>query len=235
MSIVRSQLTRLRPGLIVLILAVGAVAWLSYLYLSAYEVLDKGQLLPYTEGKVYKVGFPGGLILYFEFEVKPSFDLLNVYLLVGVAFAALVFSLVLACIARDTGQPFRFFVLAFLGMSYLGADELIGIHETLGHNLQWLAALPFVERPDDAIVLFFVVPAVAILIFFRSVIFASRPATFLFAICFACFLFAAVADILALPIEEPVEVIATAIMLAALLMLGLHHLRDSLNRIAKKS
>lgn len=200
---------------------------LSYLLVADYEVLEKGQLLPYTEGKIYKVRFGGWLTLYYEPELRPSWDLLNAYLLTGAAFMALTFSAILATAGRETGSArFRFFLVAFLGMSYLVADEMLGIHETIGHNLQFLKALPLIKRPDDAVVVLFALPAALFLIAFRSVLLASRGAALLFGLGMLGFVLSAVADVLTLPIEEAAEVLATLCLAAGTMVLGLHHTRS---------
>lgn len=211
---------------IALLLAALAGGVLSYLLVADYEVLEKGQLLPYTAGKIYKVRFGGWLTLYLEPELQPSWDLLDAYLRTGAAFIALTFSAILATAGRETGSArFRFFVVAFLGMSYLVADEMLGIHETIGHNLQFLAALPLVKRPDDAVTVFLAVPAALVLLAFRSVLLASRKASVLWGVALLSFLASAVADVLDLPLEEAAEVFATVCLAAGMIVLGLHHTR----------
>lgn len=211
--------------LLVGILLVALLAGLVGSFLSSYEVLEKGQLLPYSEGKIYKVRFGGGLTLYVEPELKPSLDLLNSFLLTGVGFIALTFAVILAASGEGTGSRFWFFVVGFLGSSYLVADETLGLHETIGHNLPFLAGLPLVERPDDVVVVLFALPAAAFLFLFRTVILASRAASALFAVSLLVFLAAAAADLLDLPGEEAAEVLVTICLAAAMLLLGLHHLR----------
>lgn len=213
---------------VALLLAASAAGVLALVLLSGAEVLEKGQLLPYTEGQIYKVRFGGGLVLYVEPDLKPNLDLLNAYLLTGLAFVALSFASVLAFLARRDGAAFRFFTAAFFGASYLVADELLGIHETLGHNLQFLRKLPLVERPDDVVLLLTALLAAAVLARFRGTILASKPATALFATSFGLFLLSALGDLLSLPFEEAAEVLAAVGLVAAMVVLGLHHARAAL-------
>lgn len=46
----------------------------------------------------------------------------------------------------------RAFAAGALLSAYLAGDDLLGAHETLGHNVPALAALPLIDHPDDAIV-----------------------------------------------------------------------------------
>ncbi len=218
-----------RRPVVLLLLAAAGIGALAYFFLADAEVLEKGRLLSYTEGKIYKVRFGGGLVLYIEPDLKPSLDLLNAYLLTGIAFIALSFAALLAGVAGDTSSSaFRFFALVFLGASYLVADEILGIHETVGHNLQFLRRLPLIERPDDAVILLMAIPAAAVLFFFRGVLLSSKAATALCGASLALFVLSAVADLLTLPGEEIVEVLAALCLVAAMVLLGLHHARAAL-------
>jgi len=218
-------------GAALLALAAGLAVVASFV-LSGYEVVEKGQILPYTEGKIYKVRFGNGATLLFEPEIIPTLDLLNGYLLTGIAFISLTFGVALAVRRSDWRDAAGgFFMLTFLGASALALDEVVGVHESLGHNLQFLSNLPGVDRPDDALILFMAVPAVLFLFLFRGVILVSRRAVVLFAVALALFLISAAADFLSLPFEEPAEVLATVTLAAATVLLGLDHLRatDSLS------
>jgi hypothetical protein len=43
------------------------------------------------------------------------------------------------------------FAAAAAGALFLAGDDLLALHETVGHNLGFLASLPGVDHPDDAI------------------------------------------------------------------------------------
>lgn len=218
----RSQLTGWLPLLLVLsAIVLAAVVLLFAMY--NYEVIDKGRLLPYTSGFIYEIRFFDQFNMYVELENRIRPDMLNVYFLLGVAFIALTYTVLMQSFSLRLEM--WMFALMFAGMSYLAADEWLGIHESIGHNMQFLKALPFVERPDDVIILFYAVPAGLYLLFFWHSIMVARVALYLMATAFVCFIVAAVADVIAIPIEEPMELLASALIVASVLVLGLHHTR----------
>jgi hypothetical protein len=211
---------------IVLLLTAVIAGALVLALLSRAEVLEKGQLLPYTNAKIYHLRLPGGLTFYVEPELKPSLDLLNAYLLTGIAFISLSFATLLARFGEGArGAPFRFFFVSFLGASYLVADELLGIHETIGHNLRFLLGLRVAKRPDDLVIMLMALTAGGVLLAFRRVILASRGAVVLFGAGAGLILLAAIADLLSLPFEEVTEVLAALLMVAGMMTLGVRHLR----------
>ena len=76
----------------------------------------------------------------------------------------------------------RFFGFAAGGLAFLAADELFAIHETVGHNLRFLADLPGVERPDDVVFLSY---GLAVLVFawlFRDILLQNVAAVRLFGV-----------------------------------------------------
>lgn len=201
---------------------------LAYRFLTDYEVLEKGRLFSYTTAKIYKVRFGGGLTLYVAPELPPWHyrDLLNAYVLTGVAFVSLTFAVLLRTSGRPVGNAsVTLFLVTFVGISYLVADELLGLHESLGHNMRFFLELPGIERPDDALTVLMLIPAGAFLVYFRSTILACRRAVIAFAAAALGFVAAAVADVLALPIEEILEVLISVCLLVAVFFLGLHYLR----------
>ncbi|MBT8138076.1 MAG: hypothetical protein KJO54_13760 [Gammaproteobacteria bacterium] len=188
-----------------------------------YEVIDKGRLLPYTSGFIYQIRFFDQFNVFVELENRIRPDLLNVYFLLGVAFIALTYAVLMQSFAQRLEM--WMFALMFVGMSYLAADEWVGIHETIGHNMQFLTALPFIKRPDDMIVLLYALPAGLYLLFFWRSILAARWASALMVAAFCSFVLAALADVAAIPAEEPLELLASALIVASVLVLGLHHTR----------
>jgi len=53
---------------------------------------------------------------------------------------------------RADGDPAAtLFATAGIGALYLAADDLLSVHETIGDNLGFLANLPVIDHPDDAI------------------------------------------------------------------------------------
>ena len=111
------------------------------------DVVDHGVLLPFFEEyEVAQVSLLG-----VELYVDTSSGLSDA---ISVCALALIAVLLLAG-ARAIGDDAalrRTFVTAGLGSAYLAADDLLAIHETVGHNLGALAALPVIDHPDDLIV-----------------------------------------------------------------------------------
>ncbi len=200
--------------------------------LENYEVIEKGQLLSHSGGLVYRIRFFDR----FEFLVEPDHqldkDLLNAFILVGVAFISLTFGVVLSWLRKHQySEVVRFNVVMFLGMSWLAADELLGIHETLGHNLMFLASLPYIDRPDDVIILLYAIPAAVVLARFRKTIFASRRALALMVVAMAFYTVAAFSDVFKLPVERLAELACSACIIAAVMFLGLSHVRMALEEL----
>lgn len=214
-------------GVVVILVA---LAILAGIYLSDYEVLKKGKLLPYTDGIIYKVRFHDTFTLFLEPEELSFSDLLNIFVMTGIGFTAFTFSIVIDSLATDTNQErFWFFILMFVGMSFLTADEALGLHESLGHNLQFLGRLPFIKHPDDAIILSYGIPAAAFLLLFRKFILAERRALLLFGLGFFVFLVSGLSDALAIPFEELLEPLASVFIYSGVFSLGLYHVHAVMN------
>lgn len=191
-----------------------------------YEVLAKGQLLPYTEARVYRVRFFDRFDLWVEPEHRPSADALTAYFLTGLAFVSLAFAWLLHRLGDRRTAPM--FALMFLGGSYLAADEYLGLHESIGHNLQFLATLPGVKRPDDVVIALYTVPAALFAWAYRRPLSISRPALTLLAGGAVLFVTAALADLASAPGEELLEVGAAFVILLAVAETGLAHVLRSL-------
>jgi hypothetical protein len=197
-----------------------------------YEVVRKGNFLPYTNGFIYEVLLFDTFTVYAEPEVVDLLDLINGYLLVGAAFAALTFAVIVIRGGVDERDPrLWFFVTIFVGLSYLVADEWLGIHESIGHNLQFLRRLPFGDRPDDLIILAYGFPALLFLLAFRKLIWGSAASRVFFALAFVAFAGAAVADGADFFAEEILECLPSLLIVAAVISLGVHHTKPRLEPI----
>lgn len=223
---------RLRTAAIVLV-AVAAVG-LAVAIVSApsvYEVEEKGRdLLPYDSGEVYRVRLFDAVTFYADGESRPTPDLVSGMALVAAAVAALVVGLLLRAIyGRRRRHLFAFYAVLSGGMAFLALDELMGIHETVGHNLRFLGDLPAVRHPDDVIVALYALPAMAFLFHFRDLITRSARVRRLFGAA-AVLLVAAVAldAFTATPAEDLVEALAGFAILAGLTLLALEHIREAL-------
>lgn len=214
----------------VAVLIVGVVV---ALLLGNYDVVEKGQLLPYTDGRIYKIRFLDRFELYVEPENRPNADALTAFFLTGMGFMSLAF----AWLAGRVGafRPQAMFLILFAGSVFLAADEFLGLHESLGHNLPFLLAVPGVSRPDDVIVLCYVVIAIVVLGCFRSMLLQSARARAFFLAGVGLFAVAAVFDVANVPGEELLEVGAAALFVAAVAELGVTHLigRDGIGRAGR--
>jgi hypothetical protein len=221
-----------RRALIVASLAVALVgaALLVAFASSFYEVQEKGRgpgIVPYHSGLLYKVRVLDAVTLYAPEEARPEADKLSAIALVAATTMTLV-ALRLLGAARGDARLRRFFAFTTAGLALLTLDEIFALHETIGHNLHFLADVPGVERPDDLV---FALYAPALLVFawyFRDVLFAHRRPAQLFAIGAAVFAIATLGDLASSFIDEPAEVVASACLFAGLGLLTAICLRQEL-------
>ena len=211
---------RLRKGGLVA-LSIVALALMAVVVLapSLYEVQDQGRdVVPYDAGSVYQVRVLDSVTLYADGESRPEPDKVSSTLI----FAAATMMLIAALLLRAAGANLRlrrFYGLAAAGLAFLGVDELFAVHETLGHNLQFLADLPGVTRPDDVVFLLEGLVALGFAWAFRDILLAPGRHKLLF-LAGAVFLgVATLGDVAGSGLEEPAEVIAGACLLAGLVML----------------
>lgn len=207
------------------------LAALVYLAPSLYEVQAKGKgppLVPYEgSGLVYKVRVLDLFSVYADEESRPAPDKLSSIGLVAAATMCFMSLLLLGAAAGDRRLR-RFYAFATAGLAYLAADELFAFHESLGHNLRFVADLPGVERPDDVVFLSYAVPLAIFAWAFRDVLTAQRRAVQLFAVGTAFFAVSVVADLAGVSIDEPAEVVASLLLLAGLIVLTATVLRREL-------
>jgi hypothetical protein len=203
------------------IAALGLAALVS-LAPSLYDVVDKGKgppLVPYEgTGLIYKVRVLDLFDVYADSESRPTPDKLSSTGLVAVASMSLMAFLLLRAVGGDARRR-RFYGFATAGLAYLAADELFAFHETIGHNLRFLADLPGVERPDDIVFLSYAVPLAIFAWAFRDVLLANRRSVQLFAVGTFFFAIAAGADLAGVSIDEPAEVVAAICLTAGLVLM----------------
>ena len=111
------------------------------------EVIARGELLPFFEQ--YDVAQVR--VLGFELYVDTSSGLSDVVSVCALALVALVLLAGARAAVDDAGLR-RTLTDAALGSAFLAADDLLAVHETIGHNLAPLAGLPGIDHPDDVIV-----------------------------------------------------------------------------------
>jgi hypothetical protein len=223
--------SRRRRLVIASVVAIVVLVALTSLAPSLYEVEAKGKgppLVPYEgSGLVYKVKVLDLFSIYADEESRPSSDKLSSLVLVAIA-AMAAMALLLLNAARAERRVRRFYAVATAGLAYLALDELFAFHETIGHNLRFLADLPGVERPDDVVFLSYAIPLAIFAWSFRDVLFANPRATRLFAVGTALFAVAAAGDLAGVAIDEPAEVLAAACLAAGLVIISVDVLRAQL-------
>jgi hypothetical protein len=206
----------LAAGLALLALAVAVAA--------SQEVVRKGELFSYSDGRIYEVRVLDLVNVYVEPEVTsldPLLDLFNASLLLLVTGMALFGYALLRSLARPgDGRVRTFLLLTALGTGYLAADELLGIHESIGHNMRFLADIPGNEQPDGAIVVVYLVLVCVYLYAFRDLLLSSRGAKRLFGLGAAVAVLAVAIDVVDGPLEEVVESLAALSFLAGFFVLN---------------
>jgi hypothetical protein len=201
---------------------------LAYVALNDYQVVSKGQILPYTKGFIYEILVAGKYTIYVEPEIRLRGDVFNAAILVGVAYISMTFGSITYVREKPRiSQLFLFFVVMSVGMFYLAADELLGIHESIGHNMQFLMALPGVSHPDDPIIAAYGVGALVFLYCFRSVLLQMRRSLRYFGLAIVFFVVAAVADLATLRFEEVAEIVSGIFILIGIVSFGLESLQES--------
>lgn len=210
---------RLIAASVVIILILAALVSLAP---SLYEVEAKGKgppIVPYQgAGVVYKVKVLGLFTVYADEESRPTPDKLSSVGLVAATTMSLM-ALVLLNAAQGDPRVRRFYAFATAGLAFLAADELFAFHETLGHNLQFLADLPGVERPDDVIFFSYGIPLAIFAWAFRDILLAERRAVQLFAVGTVLYAIAVVGDLAGVGIDEPAEVLASVCLAGGLVVL----------------
>lgn len=219
-----------RPRVLIVAAAVALLALMIFGYVLSknYKVLAEGALLPYTDGKVARLRLFDAVTLYVAKERTRPLDVLNVVLFAmtaGVSFFTLV---LLDMLATARGKVAAFFVVALVGAVWLAADEGIGIHETIGYNLDFLRDVPGVHRPDDLVFASYGMPALVIVVVFRKVILASRAAVACFAAALALFVAAAFFDVVGIGLDEICEPMSTACLLAGFTLIALREVRTAI-------
>jgi hypothetical protein len=196
---------------------------------SLYEVVDRGRgIVPYENvGVVYKVQILDSFNFYADSESRPDPDKLSSAGLVAAATMTLMTALLLHAVGAGARLR-RFYAYATAGLALLAADELFALHETIGHNLQFLADLPGVQRPDDAVFLLYGVAAAIFAWVFRDVFFSHRRAMRLFAVGIGFYAIAAMGDVVGSGVEEPAEIAAAVCLVTGFVMMTAAVLRREL-------
>jgi hypothetical protein len=199
-----------------LVIACGvALAALAALALLDAKLVEEGRLLPWAGDHVRRYELLG-VRFYVDDETRPSFDLTTSWSMLVLGGVALLAAILEARIHGRT-EAWKFLVIAAVGGFWLGADEALGFHETIGHNLGFLADLPKVDRPDDVVISLYLVLAIAIAVRFRRVLAASHAARAFLVVAVGFAAVSAFFDLIAAPdaAEEGMEALATLTALGA--------------------
>lgn len=211
-----------------LLVSLAAAFWFAP---SAYEVVDKAKGPPVVSyedsGLVYEIRVLEAFTVYADEESRLMLDKLTSAVLVACATIAFM-SLLLLRAAGAPSRLRRFFVCAAFGLSYLALDELFAIHETLGHNLQFLADLPGVDRPDDLVFLAYALPVAAFAWVFRDILTARPGPLRLLAVGAFFFAVAAAGDLAGAGLDEAGEGAAGICLLVAFVAITASTLREHL-------
>jgi len=195
------------------VLALLGVAVAAY---ASADVVAEGHLLPWGGDEIRKVRVFGSVELYVSSETgKPSVDLMNSYLLLATGAVCLTAALLLR------RPPFRgLFVVAGLGTAYLALDEQFAAHESIGHNLDFLADLPGIDHPDDVVLGFYAIPAGLFVLAFRSLLRGSTHASALLVAALVLVALSSLWDLADLLGKELLELVPSAALLAAFALLA---------------
>ncbi|HMJ02445.1 MAG TPA: hypothetical protein VK506_05860 [Conexibacter sp.] len=218
-----------RWWLVAAFLALVAVGALLTVLPGLADVVDEGtDLRPYPAGHVKEVRIADTFTVYVDDESsRVGTDLISGLALVVLATASAL-TLVLLAAAGAARRLLVFHLVTALGLGFLALDELAGIHETIGHNLPFLADVPGVGRPDDLIIALYIIPAIAYVVVFRDVLRGSPLVLRLFVAAVACFGLSGVMDVADLPLDEPLEMLGAAAIAGGLVLLMAQHLGAAL-------
>jgi hypothetical protein len=183
--------------------------------------------VPYPAGEVRELRVLGAVDLYVDGEPKPGASVFGAMALLMLATASMVTGIALR-FAGGRWQLQRFWLIGAAGLAIAGADELLAIHESAGHNLRFLADLPGVKRPDDALLLLYLPGALAFAWWFRDILREHRLIFGCMTAATAAFALSVAADLASLRAEEWFELLAGLLVAAGLVVLMHRHLKTNL-------
>jgi hypothetical protein len=207
---------------------VGIGALLGVLLLHDSLFSSRGPVeVPYPAGDVERVRLLGAVDVYVDGEPRPGASVFGAIALLLLATASLM-TFVALRFAGARRHLRRFWLIAAAGLAVAGADELLAIHETIGHNVRFLADLPGVKRPDDLVLLLYLPGALAFAWWFRDVLSEHRLTLACIAGAIACFALSVAGDLASLRVEEWFELLAGLFIATALVDLMHRHLKANL-------
>jgi len=183
---------------------------------NVYEVRVLGVVTINVDGKLYGDGAP-----------RINANLIGSIALLMLASAAFAVAAMFR-IARGGRRLGAFYLVAAIALGFAGLDKLLAVHETAGHNLQFLADVPGVERPDDLLVVLYVVPVIVIGYLFRDVLADDRRGAAALGIGAGLFALSAFADLASSRAEKQLELVAGLFLAGGLGKLAHTHLVQAL-------
>ena len=182
--------------------------------------------VPYPAGEVKELRVLG-VSLKIDGEPKPGASVLGAIALFMLATACFMTFAALRLAAAQRRLVW-FWLIASAGLAVAATDELLAVHESIGHNLPFLADLPGVKRPDDVLLLLYLPGALAFGWWFRDVLREHRMTLWCLTVALSCVALSVVCDLLSLRLEEWFELIAGLFIAAGLVALMANHLRRNL-------
>lgn len=219
--------------LVLLLAIVGGAALLALPGMT--DTVDSGHdLRPYESAEIYKVRVADAITIYADAETRDAIgtDLFSGIALVILATAAAMTCLLLTAV-RAASKLRLFYGVAAVGLGFLAFDELLALHETIGHNLPFLADLPGVERPDDVVFAAYLIPAAVVVWYFRDVLSDSKVALRAFAAAVVLFALSGLLDLTGSPLDEPTELLVAVAIVVGLVALMIQHLTVGLRLPAR--
>lgn len=214
--------------LICILAGLGVLALLATLLSGAGYEVQGDAAMPYESGTVKQVRLLDSFTVYVDAESQPTPGILGGLALLMLATAAFMTALVLYMVGVRR-RLVAFYALICAGFGFAAFDELFAMHETLGHNLQFLADIPGVTRPDDVVVALYILPAAAFVYFFHDVVAGNRKAVFALAGALVFFVLSVAGDITGQMRFEAVMEVCSGLCITAFLPLMMHsHLRRNL-------
>ena len=193
---------------------------------SAYEVRGNASV-PYDAGTVKEVRVLGSATVYVDGEPKPGPSVIGGIALIILATAAFMTAAALS-LAHARRRLVAFYLFVCAGLGFAGIDELFAVHESVGHNLQFLVDVPGVSRPDDLVIALYLVPVLAFGYMFRDVFTSDRRAALALGAGVAFFALSSAADLAGLKAEEYLELLSGICIATGIAVLMRTHLRRNL-------
>jgi hypothetical protein len=146
-------------------------------------------------GGIYRIRLVERLDLYANPDVRPTPSLAASFALILVAGMAATAARITARRDPDPATG-RFFVVSALGAAFLGLDDLLGIHESIGLTVSyWFPAGPSPERIGHLVLVVYAVLAGLFLWSHRERLSRSRPAVSLLGLAAASSLVVTAIDV----------------------------------------